>query len=60
VSRAILPRIAASTRYPRGPADPVARTWWPSFPGFHLYYSSRMLVARKLRAFIDFMQARLS
>lgn len=32
--------------------------WWSSFPGFHLYYSSRIHVPRKLRAFIDFMQAR--
>jgi DNA-binding transcriptional LysR family regulator len=39
---------------------PLLEPWWPGFPGFHLYYSSRMHVPRKLRVFIDFMQARLS
>ncbi|WP_227246716.1 LysR family transcriptional regulator [Paraburkholderia caribensis] len=37
---------------------PLLEPWWPSFPGFHLYYSSRVHVPRKLRAFIDFMQTR--
>lgn len=32
--------------------------WWPDFPGFHLYYSSRVHMPRKLRVFIDFMQAK--
>lgn len=38
---------------------PLLKPWWPSFAGFHLYYSSRVHVPRKLRAFIDFMQKRL-
>ena len=38
---------------------PLLKPWWPSFPGFHLYYASRAHVPRKLRVFIDFMQQRL-
>ncbi|CAN5685783.1 LysR family transcriptional regulator [soil metagenome] len=38
---------------------PVLEDWWPSLPGFHLYYPSRAQMPRKLRAFIDFMQPRL-
>lgn len=38
----------------------LLKPWWPSFPGFHLYYSSRLHVPRKLRVFIDFMQDRLN
>jgi DNA-binding transcriptional LysR family regulator len=34
--------------------------WWPQFDGFHLYHPSRRNVPRKLRAFIDFFQARCS
>jgi DNA-binding transcriptional LysR family regulator len=37
---------------------PLLEPCWPIFPGFHLYYSSRVHVPRKLRAFIDFMQTR--
>lgn len=32
--------------------------WWPAFPGFCLYHPSRAHVPRKLRVFIEFMQAR--
>lgn len=39
---------------------PVLPAWWPAFPGFYLYHSSRLHVPRKLRAFIDFMQGRLN
>lgn len=39
---------------------PLLKPWWPTFPGFHLYYLSRMHVPRKLRVFIDFMQSRLN
>jgi DNA-binding transcriptional LysR family regulator len=38
---------------------PLLKPWWPTFPGFHLYYASRAHVPRKLRVFIDFMQKRL-
>ena len=38
---------------------PLLKPWWPEFPGFYLYYPSRAHMARKLRVFIDFMQARL-
>lgn len=38
---------------------PLLKPWWPTFPGFYLYYSSRVHVPRKLRVFIAFMQKRL-
>ena len=39
---------------------PLLKAWWPTFPGFYLYYPSRVHVPRKLRVFIEFMQARLN
>jgi DNA-binding transcriptional LysR family regulator len=39
---------------------PLLKPWWPTFPGFYLYHSSRLHVPRKLRVFIDFMQGRLN
>jgi DNA-binding transcriptional LysR family regulator len=39
---------------------PLLKPWWPTFPGFYLYYPSRMHVSRKLRVFLDFMQGRLN
>lgn len=39
---------------------PLLKPWWPSFPGFSLYYPSRRHVPRKLRVFIEFMQGRLN
>ena len=41
-----------------GRLTPVLKTWWPEFGRFHLYYASRTHMPRKLRVFIDFMQAR--
>jgi len=37
---------------------PLLRPWWPDFGSFYLYYSTRTLMPRKLRVFIDFMQMR--
>lgn len=37
---------------------PLLKAWWPSFPGFYLYYPSRVHMPRKLRVFIDFMRQR--
>ncbi|MEO5736658.1 MAG: LysR family transcriptional regulator [Variovorax sp.] len=37
---------------------PLLKPWWPSFPGYYLYHSTRVNVPRKLRVFIDFMMAR--
>lgn len=39
---------------------PLLKPWWPTFPGFCLYYPSRAHMPRKLRAFIDFMQQKLN
>jgi len=38
---------------------PLLESWWPRFPGFHLYHPSRAHVPRKLRVFIDFLRAGL-
>ena len=43
-----------------GALVPLLKPWWPTFPGFYLYHSSRVNVPRKLRVFIEFMQARLN
>ena len=37
---------------------PLLKAWWPTFPGYYLYHSTRVHVPRKLRVFIDFMTAR--
>ena len=37
---------------------PLLEPWWPVFPGFYLYHPSRAQMPRKLRVFIDFLQAR--
>lgn len=39
---------------------PLLQDWWPTFPGFYLYYPSRAHTPRKLRVFIEFMQGRLN
>ena len=41
-----------------GKLVPLLEPWWPTFPGFYLYYPSRAQMPRKLRVFIDFLQAR--
>lgn len=43
-----------------GRLTPLLKDWWPTFPSFFLYYPSRAHMPRKLRVFIDFMQARLN
>jgi DNA-binding transcriptional LysR family regulator len=37
---------------------PLLQAWWPSFPGYYLYRSTRTHTPRKLRAFIDFLLPR--
>jgi DNA-binding transcriptional LysR family regulator len=39
-----------------GQLVPLLEAWWPTFPGFYLYYPSRAHMPRKLRVFIDFLQ----
>jgi len=41
-----------------GRLQPLLGAWWPRFGAFYLYYTSRRQMPRKLRVFIDFMQAR--
>jgi DNA-binding transcriptional LysR family regulator len=43
-----------------GALVPLLRDWWPTFPGFYLYYASRLHVPRKLRVFTAFLQERLA
>jgi DNA-binding transcriptional LysR family regulator len=46
--------------FANGRLVPLLEEWWPTFPGFYLYYPSRFQMPRKLRAFIDFMRSRPS
>ncbi len=45
-----------SEDFARGTLTPLLEEYWPSFPGFYLYYPSRQHMPRKLRVFIDYMQ----
>ena len=52
--------VQVSADISAGSLVPLLIPWWPTFPGFYLYYSSRLHVPRKLKVFIDFMQERLN
>lgn len=39
-----------------GTLVPVLEAWWPTFPGFHVYYPNRAHQPRKLRALVDFLR----
>lgn len=41
-----------------GKLVPLLKPWWPTRTGFHIYYSSRLHLPRKLRVFIDFIRSR--
>ena len=43
-----------------GLLEPVLQSYCPESPGFFVYFPSRAQVLPKLRAFIDFMQARMN
>jgi len=45
-----------SDDFDRGTLVPLLESYWPSFPGFYLYYPSRQHMPRKLRVFIDYLQ----
>ncbi len=47
-----------SDDFNRGTLVPLLESYWPSFPGFYLYYPSRQHMPRKLRVFIDYLQAK--
>jgi DNA-binding transcriptional LysR family regulator len=49
---------AVRADFESGRLVPLLESWWPSFPGFYLYHPGRAQMPRKLRVFIDFLQAR--
>jgi DNA-binding transcriptional LysR family regulator len=50
---------AVRADFESGTLVPLLAPWWPTFPGFYLYHSSRSQIPRKLRVFTDFVRARL-
>ncbi|MDO9404912.1 MAG: LysR family transcriptional regulator [Polaromonas sp.] len=55
-----IPEAQLTEDFASGRLVPLLKPWWPTYTGFYLYYPSRAHVPRKLRVFIDFMQARLN
>lgn len=49
---------AVRADFASGRLVPLLESWWPRFPGFYIYYPSRAQMPRKLRVFIEFLQAR--
>lgn len=55
-----LPEAQLQNDFTEGRLVPLLKAWWPTYTGFYLYYPSRAHTPRKLRVFIEFMQARLN
>ncbi|HEU0278163.1 MAG TPA: LysR family transcriptional regulator [Rhodanobacteraceae bacterium] len=47
-------------RLERGALEPVLEPWWQAFSGPFLYFPGRRLVPAPLRAFVEFIKARLA
>ncbi|MNU00077.1 hypothetical protein D3C72_2431130 [compost metagenome] len=41
-----------------GELVPVLEDWWPSFPGYHLYYANRRQIAPALALVIEALRYR--
>ena len=47
------PEDMAQPHFDDGTLLPVLENWWPSFPGLHLYYSSKREKSRAMQTLID-------
>jgi DNA-binding transcriptional LysR family regulator len=48
-----VPATLAQPHIDRGRLIPVLEDWWPTFPGYHLYYPSRRQSSRAFTLVVD-------
>ncbi|CKR97470.1 Uncharacterised protein [Mycobacterium tuberculosis] len=51
-------RISSDMRMYAGRLIPVLEDWWPTFPGYHLYYANRRQIAPALALVIEALRYR--
>jgi DNA-binding transcriptional LysR family regulator len=58
VGCAYVPADVAQPHFNAGRLVPVLEDWWPSFPGYHLYYANRRQIAPALALVIEALRYR--